>query len=473
MRRATALLATALGALALAAPAHAALPGPASMSLGLTDYAMFADAPAPVQALWLSRAQSIGSSYVRLIAWWSNIAPARRPRGFKASNPRAHAYRWASLDETVRAAAAHGQNVILTANGAPIWAEEGPIPAGVVPGIWFPNAADFGAFAHALAERYSGHFPDPLHRGRALPRVRFFQAWNEPNLPNYLMPQWGRAKNGSWVPVSPGIYRSMLNSFYAGVKSVSRSDLVLSAGTGPYGDPPATGYGRMYPVTFLQGLFCLTAGYRPAACPNPVHVDAVDDHPYSVGPTVKAQNPGDISVPDQGKIWRILRTAARYRRVLPRGPKSIWITEIDWTSGPPSTPALQAHNLAVAMYEFWRQNVSHVSWYEIRDAPPAQKNSFLTAGLYTNAGIAKAAAAAYRFPFAVVSLPHKKMALWGRAPTTGTASVQEVVHGRWRQIASLRTTYGGIFYAEVKRIRGNHRLRSVINGISSPVFVTD
>lgn len=472
MRRALAFLAGALGALAIAAPAAAALPGPSSMALGLVDYPLFMQSPAPVQSLWLGRAQALGSSYVRLDAYWSDIAPGRRPRRFKASDPGARAYRWSSLDEDVRAAAAHGQNIVLMAFGAPTWAEPGGVPSGVSAGTWFPNAADFGQFAHALAERYSGHFPDPLHRGRMLPRVRYFQAWNEPNLPTYLMPQWGRASNGTWEPVSPGVYRSLLNSFYAGVKSVASSNVVLSAGTAPYGDPPGTAGGRMHPVTFLQGVFCLTARYGPAPCPNPAHVDVLDDHPYSIGPTVKAHQALDISVPDQGKIWRIVRTAARYGRVLPRGPKSVWVTEIDWTSAHPNTPATQGQDVSVALYELWSQDVSHVFWFELRDPPPAQKNSFLTAGLYYSDGAPKPAAAAYRFAFAAVPRPHREMALWGRAPTTGAASVQELIKGAWRQITLLQTTSGGIFYTVVRVIPRDRQLRAVIHGISSPVFVT-
>jgi len=260
-------LVAAASALSIAMPAQAAsLPGPGSFSSGLVDYPLFMQSPAPVQAFWLNRGRALGSTTVRLQAFWSQIAPSRPSHSFHAADPRASGYQWASLDTDVRAAAAQGQSVVLLVRAAPSWAEGPGRPSGVAAGTWFPNARDFGAFAHAIALRYSGRFRDPLHRRTSLPRVRYFQAWNEPNLPNYLMPQWSRNSNGTRQPVSPGIYRALLNAFYGGVKSAQRDGFVLAAGTGPYGDPPATGQGRMAPVTFLRGLFCLDAGLGPQPC---------------------------------------------------------------------------------------------------------------------------------------------------------------------------------------------------------------
>jgi hypothetical protein len=469
------LVAVAIVALGGGVTPAAALPGPSRMVLGFVDYPMFMQSPPPLQSYWLGQAEALGSSFIRLTADWYDIAPLVRPRRFNGTNPRSRGYNWTSLDEDVEAAAAHHQQVVMMAWQAPNWAQARGAPR-QFRGIWFPNAGQFGAFGHALAVRYSGRFPDPRHRGRKLPRVRYFQAWNEPNLPNYLLPQW-QLVGRNWVPVSPRIYRSMLNAFYGGVKSAQRDAVVMSAGTGPYGDPPATGYGRMRPVTFLQGLFCLTPSLRPTGCRNPPHLDALDHHPYAVGPTVKARDSGDISVPDLGKITRIVRAAARYGHVVPGGPKPLWVTEIDWTSSGGTgvnTPTSQAENLAAAMYEFWRQGVAHVFWFELRDPPSTQTNSFATAGLYYSNGVPKEAAAAYRFPFAAVLIPHRKhyaTALWGRAPIRGTVSIEKLVGTRWRRIARVHTTSGRIFYT-VRSVHVPVELRAVIGRDVSPVYVT-
>jgi hypothetical protein len=257
------------------------------------------------------------------------------------------------------------------------------------------------------------------------------------------------------------------------VKAVQPDSAVLSAGTGPYGDPPPPNAreGRMRPVTFLKSLFCLTPSLGPAACPNPPHLDALDHHPYSIGPNVPARNGGDISVPDLDKIWAIVHRAQRYGRVIPNGSKSLWVTEIDWTSGGNSSPERQAAYLPVALYEFWRQDVSHVLWYEVADPPPQQSNSFATAGVYYSNGQPKLAAAAYRFPFAAVPVKQHRMALWGRAPARGRVSIQKLVGSSWRQIASLHTSSGGIFYT-VRPVAHGVQLRAVIGGDASPVYVT-
>ena len=62
----------------------------------------------------------------------------------------------------------------------------------------------FGDFANAVASALLRNFA-------GLPRVRYFQAWNEPNLSVYLTPQY-KGKN----EVAAGHYRRMLNAFYAG-----------------------------------------------------------------------------------------------------------------------------------------------------------------------------------------------------------------------------------------------------------------
>jgi hypothetical protein len=113
-----------------------------------------------------------------------------------------------------------------------------------------------------------------------------------------------------------------------------------------------------------------------------------------------------------------------------------------------------------------------VFWYELADPPAVQSNSFSTAGLYYSDGDPKPAAAAFRFPFAAVSLPHRQgVALWGLAPVRGTVSIQKLVGTTWRQIAVLRTTSGGIFYT-ARSLRRGVSLRAVIGRDASPVYVT-
>jgi hypothetical protein len=451
-------------------PRAASLPGPANLSLGLVDDPLFVNSPDSVRGLWLSRAQAVGSTTVRLPAWWALIAPSNPMPTFRPWDPADSQYRWGYLDAAVRAANAHGQTIVIMAREAPPWAEGADRPANFhYLGVWRPDPAAFAQFAHALALRYSGSFPDPVARGQALPRVRYFQAWNEPNLPNYISPQWGLTSDGTYVPLSPDIYRSLLNAFYSAVKSVQPDAVVLAAGTAPYGDPPGQGGQRMAPVTFYKEMFCLTSQLVPQACPDPPHFDALDHHPYSVAPTAHAGLVGDIGVPDLNKIWRILHAAQRAGRALPAGAKALWVTEIDWASIPPVTLPVQARYLALGFYELWSQGVTHAFWFQLRD--PHKTNSFAAGGLYPMNGPAKPAAAAFRFPFVALPGRRRQVTLWGKAPVAGTVVIQKLGGGSWRRVLSLRTTGGGIFYAQ-RRLGPHLQLRAVIRGFPSPTWAT-
>ena len=110
-------------------------------------------------------------------------------------------------------------------------------------------------------------------------------------------------------------------------------------------------------------------------------------------------------------------------------------------------------------------------WYEVADPPPQQSNSFSTAGVYYSNGLPKPAAEAYRFPFAAVAVGHHRTALWGKAPTRGRVSIQRLVGSTWKQIVSLRTSSGGIFYT-VRLVAHGTQLRAVIGGDVSPSYVT-
>jgi hypothetical protein len=302
--------------------------------------------------------------------------------------------------------------------------------------------------------------------------VSYFQIWNEPNLRIDLTPQWLR-RGGRFVPESPVLYRRMLNAAYANIKAVQPTAHVLAAGTAPYGDAP--GVDRMRPVVFMRELLCLRgAVLRREPCPNPAHFDAIAHHPYTLRPTLHAYNPDNVSLPDLGKLQRIVRVAVRTGRALPAGPKPMWVTELAWTSRPPDpggiTTALQARYLSRAFYELWRQGVTHVFWLELRD-PPAGTNALLGSGVYLNNGRAKQAAGAFRFPF--VALPGRKgmITLWGRAPAAGSVSIQ-LGRGRgWQPLFALHTTSGGIFYTR-RRLGRQLVLRAIQRNVASRPWAT-
>ena len=461
-----------LGAGFLAAPGATALNG---LTTGFSGDDLLNGGPLARNATWLDRAASEGAGMVRVsIVWWS-VAPLHRPSGFQPSDPASPGYNWTTTDARIRAISAHGLRVLADILYAPRWAEGPRRPPDAPAGTWRPNPVQFAAFARAAARRYSGTFPDPLHPGKLLPRVTYWQAWNEPNL-YFLSPQWVRTRTG-WSPASPGIYRAMLNDFYAAVKSVSASNVVLMAATAPYGDPP--GGARMRPVQFYRALFCLNGSLKRVGCPGPVHLDAVDNHPYelSAAPTHRAYWPDDVAVPDVWKITRVLHAAEQAGTVLPGGHKQVWATELIWDSEPPSTStdvsavplATQALYLEQAMYLLWRQGVDTVLWYSIRDDPPVRHYlaAFDWGGLYYYSGAPKPAATAFRFPFVTHRIDSSQVQAWGRAPSSGLLTISRRLNsGGWEAIASLPATAQGVFLTTL-RLSGMAVLRAQVGSSTS------
>jgi hypothetical protein len=150
----------------------------------------------------------------------------------------------------------------------------------------------------------------------------------------------------------------------------------------------------------------------------------------------------------------VVRAAVRARRAFPRGHKSIWETEIDWSTKPPDphgiSAALQARYLSQTFYLLWRQGVSHVFWFLIGDVP--YKNE-AGAGLFYGNGTPKPSASAFRFPF-VALRQGTRATVWGRAPTPGVVTIQKRAGHNWRAAFRLRTTKGGVFYRRVRVARG-------------------
>lgn len=434
-------------------------PGAAAhgLRLGLAD-ASFSNADPVVRDEWLARAQGARAELVLLGAPWAAIAPRNRPAGFDPADPADPSYDWTTLDGAVRSAAAHGLEPVLDVDFAPRWAEGPGRPSlAVAPGgTWLPQPTDLGLFARALATRYSGAFVDPAEPGAGpLPRVRYFEIWGEENLSIHLTPLWrGRRL------VAPAHYREMLNAAYGQIHRASPGARVIVGGLAPYGDARAGG-SRIPPVWFWRSLLCLRgARLEPTACPEPAHFDVAAHNPIDVfGPRVGAASPLDVSTPDIGRLGRIVRKAVATGRALPRRQKPFWATEIWWDSKPPDPHgvpiARQARFLTQSFFELWRQGVSAVIWWYLRDQAPGAAGFAATqqSGLLYHGGSPKPAYAAFRFPFAARRQAGGRVLLWGKAPSPGRLTVERRGPRGWTAIAQPLAGPNGDF-AERLNLRG-------------------
>jgi hypothetical protein len=403
----------------------------------------------------LDEAVRAQARFVRINLPWAAVA-GRAPAD--PSDPGDDAYDFRAIDAAITAARAKGLEPLLTITGAPGFAEGPGKPSSAPAGTWKPDATAYGQFARAVAIRYSGRY-------QGLPGVRYYQAWNEPNLSTYITPQYEGKRS-----TAPDIYRRLLNSFYEGVKGVDRGNLVITGGTAPYGDPP--GGARTRPLTFLRSLLCLRGHKRlrkAAKCPQKAKFDVLAHHPINTTgkPTKPAISRDDASIADFGEVRGILR-AARKRHTLGAGRRpQLWATEVWWSSRPPDPRGLRLRKQALyieqALYLLWRQGAKVAINLQARDPRYQQGAPQVYAGLYFSDGAPKPALTAFRFPFVTDRKSKGALRAWGKAPEGGRVTIQRKRGGRWRAVKRLRVGAGKVFSTKL-RLRGKQRLRAVVGG---------
>lgn len=462
--RLAAVLATALLALPPTAAAQSH-----GFSTGFSDAGAFTNPAAPADNLVnLARAREAGARYIRFGLDWRDVAPTQPPTREIARDPSWAGYDWTQTDIAIRSIVDAGLHPLPIVLKAPRWAEGADRPT--APGAlydstsWKPSPADLEAFAGALAIRYSGTFTDPAHPGAPLPRVERWQAWNEPNLDEYLTPQWTTRRGRKPVPASPGHYRLLLNAFYRGMKRIMPSNTVITAGTAPFGNPDLGG-GAMPPARFWRELLCVTGRkkLRAGSCRDEVWFDAYAHHPYPIGPPRRtAINVDDVVVPDLRKITKPLALAMRRGTVRPTGPKPLWITEISWDSKPDPTglsQADQARYMAGAFNVLWQQGASVVLWYTMRDeAPVPSWGKTFQSGIFQRGDTIaedrrKPSYTAFAFPFTAYrseGVAH----LWGVSPTGRVVTVERRVGDEWRPVMTIRPQRNRVFVGRLRVSRG-------------------
>jgi hypothetical protein len=411
--------------------------------------------------------QPLAPSLIRVNVVWFAVA-GNTPFGL--SNQADPHYKWTLIDQSVRRAAARNLQVVLDLSAAPNWAEGPGIPPASDPnvgkGAWEPNATLFGQFAHAVAERYSGGTPDPLHAGLALPRVKYYEMWNEPNLGGYIA-----------GPNKPAQFRNLVNAGYSGIKSVHSDNFAILGGLAPISP---VGIYSWHPLSFIRQVLCVRQGrkhyVRVNHCPK-TNFDAAGVHPYALAatPTKPANNHNDILIHDVYKLTNVVRGAERAHTVN-RERHQIWNTEWSWFTNPPQAqygdpqPAA-ARYVAYSMYEEWKASVSVVIWQVLADVVGGPNPG---GGLETAAGAPKMTMSAFGFPFIASVGKHHKGYAWGRAPVHGRVTVlvsRQAKGGQWHQVAKVHSDGYGVFQAHFKAHgNGTYRAQVAGGGSSLPYF---
>jgi hypothetical protein len=315
--------------------------------------------------------RGLGADVIKISVSWRDLAGGGKPAN--PDDPNAYpAAKWAPYDAAVQGAVARGIGVFLNVNGpAPDWASKGGS------GTVRPNAGEFGHFARAVGTRYSGSFvpaggttPAPAPGGGggggnpqpcivpplcgsamtaqagALPAVKLWSIWNEPNLPVFLLPQ--RSSSKSHYPVSPTMYRNLYRAAYAGLAATGHSkDTILLGELLPVGKSSHTTRSSIRPLDFLRELACVDRRYHAFKGANAkargctkfkaLPLSGIAYHPYALagGPTKRPPSSDDATIGTLSRVTKVVeRLRARGRLSGPRKPP-LWLTEFGVQTDPP------------------------------------------------------------------------------------------------------------------------------------------
>jgi hypothetical protein len=313
--------------------------------------------------------KTLKAQVLRVNLYWGGTKWAvAKSRPADATDPGDPAYDWSLYDRLVLYATQNNIKVVFSILFTPGWANGGKA-RNVAP----KNFKDLQNFAYAAAERYSGLWTPPKWQqdpnnpttAQPLPKVTRWTAWNEPNNPIWLVPQYKRVR-GAWRVESAFQYAKICNAIYNGIHAPGlglSGEQVACGVTGPKGnDAPTTTRPSVDPLTFL------TAAHKYGM----KKFDVYAHHPY---PDVGATDPPSF-VPtgkrkrrvQLGNIGLLTQLVSKYY-----GPKHLWITEYGYQTNPPDkTFGVSYSKQALYMKQAFaiaRKNprIDMMLWFLVRD----------------------------------------------------------------------------------------------------------
>jgi hypothetical protein len=437
--------------LALCALVVVALPGSANAS---AEQSMTFEAPVDLanpatRTQAFDEISSFGVKSLRIVLLWQNVAPQASSRvkpDFDATDPTK--YDWSAYDPQVDGAVARGWNVVLTVSGpVPRWATNG-----AKDNLTRPKPKEFQQFVTAAARHYGA-------------KVARWSIWNEPNQPQFLLPQYSAAKH---TPLSPRIYRNLFLAAQRGLRAGGLPNApVLIGETSPRGTSHVVA-----PLTFLRGMLCLDSRYRKQGKCAELKPSGYAHHAYTTasGPLFKPKQPNDVTIGVIGRLVTALDKAARAGAIPSKLP--IHLTEFGIQSSPDVIAgvslAKQADYRSISeRLAYQNPRIVAFSQYLLRDDPPnpnatsaADRYPGFESGLRTNAGKAKPALTSFRLPLAAFR-QGSRVSLWGlvRLAKARTQVTIEFRSGStWKKLSTLTTDARG-YFSKTTSFRSGRRYR--------------
>jgi hypothetical protein len=441
MRRSRTLIVSACAALALLAPAAAH----ASHAQSLTFEATSDLKDPATRGQAFDDIAALGVHSMRVVLYWHDVAPqpdSRVKPTFAETDPAS--YDWSAYDPVVDGIKARGWQLLLTISGpVPRWATNGARDT-----LTRPSPAEFQKFVHAVAVHYGS-------------KVDTWSVWNEPNQPQFLLPQYSPHK----TPLSPRIYR---NLFFAAQRGLA--DAGLASARVLLGETSPRGTGKVVaPLTFLRGVLCLDAKYHKASksCAQ-LQAAGYAHHAYTTGqgPTFRPSQPNDVTIGVLSRLPTALDRAAKAGAIASHLP--IYLTEfgIESTPDPVRGVSQQRQSEYRAISEriaYDNPRVVAFSQYLLRDdmpkagVPALERYTGFETGLFTAAGKHKLSYDGFRLPLAV-RRKGSKVSIWGLVrPAAGatTASIEvRSKGGSFHTLSTVKTDARGYFTKSAAFVAG-------------------
>ena len=393
----------------------------------------------------LDEIQGLGVDALRVILYWKDVAPSpksKTPPSFTETDPAA--YDWSKYDPLIDSANTRGMKVLLTVTGpVPRWATLSRRDQRTR-----PSAERYARFMQAAGSHYGS-------------RVSVWSAWNEPNHPDFLRPQFFRGK-----PASGVWYRKL---FLAADKGLQRAGLgsapLLMAETAPVGTSNVVA-----PIVFLNTALCIDQrSLRTNKACKKLPADGYAHHPYtrSQGPFYKPAGRNDVTIGSLSRLFRALDRAAKMGKVSKRLP--VYLTEFGIQSVPDPIYGVsqqrQAEYQAISERIAWqRSRVKWFSQYLLRDSTPLTKGPKFArypgfeSGLRFHTGKPKLALKSFPVPLSAEQRG-SKVSLWGYARAANQRT-RVAVYVRGKRYRTIRTDKRGYFRETVPFVKGrSYRLK--------------
>jgi hypothetical protein len=262
-----------------------------------------------------------------------------------------------------------------------------------------PNDTYFKEFMTALARHYGSE-------------VSLYAIWNEPNHPDFLMPQFTHHS-----PASPRIYRGLFQAGYAGLQAggIANPKMLM-------GETAPTGTGHVVsPLEFLRGALCLNSHYKKSSSCGSLPAYGYAHHAYTkaAGPFYVPPNRNDVTIGVLSRLTGALNLAARAHAI--RAGIPIYLTEFGIQSYPNrelGVPVAQQAEYDAVSEKIAYENprVAAFSQYLLSDDALGGKPGSRFIGFQTGLEYANHTPKPLYFAFPValvVSKQHSGFSLWG------------------------------------------------------------